>query len=62
MKDKGISTLKVAATYIGTVVGAGFATGQEIPSFLICLESSVCWSNTSYFNVYSIWIPYNEFR
>ncbi len=33
MKDKGISTLKVAATYIGTVVGAGFATGQEILQF-----------------------------
>ena len=33
MKKKGISTLKVAATYIGTVVGAGFATGQEILQF-----------------------------
>lgn len=25
---------KVAATYIGTVVGAGFATGREIVEFL----------------------------
>ena len=28
-----ISTFKIAATYIGTVVGAGFATGQEILQF-----------------------------
>jgi uncharacterized membrane protein YkvI len=33
MNRKGVSTLKVAATYIGTVVGAGFATGQEILQF-----------------------------
>lgn len=33
MKNTGVSTLKVAATYIGTVVGAGFATGQEILQF-----------------------------
>lgn len=33
MNNKGVSTLKVAATYIGTVVGAGFATGQEVLQF-----------------------------
>lgn len=33
MSKKGIKTWKVAATYIGTVVGAGFATGQEILQF-----------------------------
>lgn len=33
MKKEGISTLKVAATYIGTIVGAGFATGQEVLQF-----------------------------
>ncbi len=33
MKKTGVSTLKVAAAYIGTVVGAGFATGQEIMQF-----------------------------
>lgn len=33
MKNNGISALKIAATYIGTVVGAGFATGQEILQF-----------------------------
>lgn len=33
MRNKGVSTLKVSATYIGTVVGAGFATGQEVLQF-----------------------------
>ncbi|OEH85244.1 hypothetical protein BHU72_05800 [Desulfuribacillus stibiiarsenatis] len=33
MRKKGISTFKVAATYIGTIVGAGFATGQEVLQF-----------------------------
>lgn len=33
MKKNGVTTLKVAATYIGTVVGAGFATGQEVLQF-----------------------------
>lgn len=34
MKNKQkVSTFKVAATYIGTVVGAGFATGQEVLQF-----------------------------
>ncbi|MEL7647924.1 MAG: hypothetical protein AAGU76_07510 [Sedimentibacter sp.] len=28
-----VTTLKVAATYIGTIVGAGFATGQEVLQF-----------------------------
>lgn len=36
MKKKGVSSQKVAATYIGTVVGAGFATGQEILQFFVC--------------------------
>ena len=33
MKKKGVSTLKAAAAYIGTIVGAGFATGQEVLQF-----------------------------
>lgn len=33
MGKKGVSTMKVAAVYIGTVVGAGFATGQEVLQF-----------------------------
>lgn len=33
MSKPKISTIKVAAAYIGTVVGAGFASGQEILQF-----------------------------
>lgn len=33
LKQKGILIYQIAATYIGTVVGAGFATGQEIYQF-----------------------------
>lgn len=35
LKKHSISALKIAATYIGTVVGAGFATGQEIVQFFL---------------------------
>ncbi len=33
VKKEGVSTFKVAAVYIGTIVGAGFATGQEVLQF-----------------------------
>lgn len=33
MENKKMSVLKIAATYIGTVVGAGFASGQETLQF-----------------------------
>ncbi|MBC7084234.1 MAG: hypothetical protein H5T95_12230 [Firmicutes bacterium] len=33
MTEKRVFTLGVAATYIGTVVGAGFASGQEVLQF-----------------------------
>jgi uncharacterized membrane protein YkvI len=33
VKNEGVSTFKVAAVYIGTIVGAGFATGQEVLQF-----------------------------
>jgi uncharacterized membrane protein YkvI len=33
MKNNNISTFKIAATYIGTIVGAGFASGQEVLQF-----------------------------
>ncbi|MFZ5827290.1 MAG: hypothetical protein ACOY94_23575 [Bacillota bacterium] len=33
MKRRELSVFTVAATYVGTVVGAGFATGQEILTF-----------------------------
>lgn len=35
IKKDNISTFKVATTYIGVVVGAGFATGQEILQFFL---------------------------
>jgi len=35
MRKNAVSTWKIAATYIGTVVGAGFATGQEILQFFV---------------------------
>ncbi|KUK12325.1 MAG: hypothetical protein XD51_0760 [Moorella sp. 60_41] len=33
MADKKYSALKIAAAYVGTVVGAGFASGQEVLQF-----------------------------
>lgn len=33
VKGRGVSAFTIAATYVGTVVGAGFATGQEILTF-----------------------------
>ncbi len=33
LKNKGLSVFSIAATYIGTVVGAGFASGQEVLQF-----------------------------
>ncbi len=33
MQNNKISTFKIAATYIGTIVGAGFASGQEVLQF-----------------------------
>jgi uncharacterized membrane protein YkvI len=35
LKEKKITTAKVAGTYIGTIVGAGFASGQEILQFFV---------------------------
>lgn len=34
-RKDGVSTLRVAGTYIGTVVGAGFASGQEVLQFFV---------------------------
>jgi len=39
-REKGVSALKVAGTYIGTVVGAGFASGQEILQFFVCFGNA----------------------
>ena len=35
MVHEKTGTLKLAATYIGTVVGAGFASGQEVLHFFV---------------------------
>jgi uncharacterized membrane protein YkvI len=35
LKGKKITTLQVAGTYIGTIVGAGFASGQELLQFFV---------------------------
>lgn len=43
LKKKRISALKIAAVYIGTVVGAGFATGQEILQFFVFFGIGGLW-------------------
>jgi len=43
LKQNNISTLKIAATYIGTTVGAGFATGQEILRFFAAFGVHGLW-------------------
>lgn len=43
MEKRNISALKIAAAYIGTVVGAGFATGQEILQFFAAFGVSGLW-------------------
>ena len=43
MKKNSISTLKIAATYIGIVVGAGFATGQELLQFFVAYGINGFW-------------------
>lgn len=35
MKKEGISAFEITATYIGTIIGAGFASGQEIFQFFV---------------------------
>ncbi|MCX7747768.1 MAG: hypothetical protein N2645_12910 [Clostridia bacterium] len=43
MGERKISTLKIAATYIGTIVGAGFASGQEILQFFAVFGNNGIW-------------------
>lgn len=38
MKSEKVSSIKIAGVYIGTVVGAGFASGQEILQFFNVFE------------------------
>ena len=37
---KGVSALRVAGKYIGTVVGACFASGQEVLQFFVCFGNA----------------------
>ncbi len=43
MKEKKITTLQVAGTYIGTIVGAGFASGQEMLQFFVSFGKMGLW-------------------
>ena len=43
MERRGLSGVKIAMVYIGTVVGAGFATGQEILQFFLAFGISGAW-------------------
>jgi len=43
MRNNNISALKIAATYIGMVIGAGFATGQEILQFFAVFGINGLW-------------------
>ena len=43
MKTQKISGMKIAMVYIGTVVGAGFATGQEILQFFVLFGIGGLW-------------------
>lgn len=39
-----LNTFKVAATYMGTIVGAGFASGQEVLQFFAVYGRTGLWS------------------
>lgn len=43
MKSRRITILQVAGTYIGTIVGAGFASGQEMLQFFVGFGSMGLW-------------------
>lgn len=43
MKSNNVGTFKVSATYIGTIVGAGFASGQEVLQFFIAFGAKGFW-------------------
>ena len=59
MKQKGVSGIKIAMVYVGTVVGAGFATGQEILQFFVRFGIGGLWGillSTVLFALYGIFI------
>jgi len=59
MNQKGVSGVKIAMVYVGTVVGAGFATGQEILQFFVRFGIGGLWGiglSTVLFVLYGIFI------
>lgn len=42
MKNKWYAAIQLAAVYVGTVVGAGFATGREIVVFFHNMDLLAC--------------------
>ena len=59
MEQRDVSGLKIAMVYIGTVVGAGFATGQEVLQFFVAFGFSGVWGlllSTALFIGYGILI------
>ncbi|MCL2562554.1 MAG: hypothetical protein FWE08_00745 [Oscillospiraceae bacterium] len=59
MEKQGVSGTRIAMVYIGTVVGAGFATGQEILQFFAAFGIGGLWGialSTVLFVVYGVLI------
>jgi len=59
MNQKGVSGVKIAMVYVGTVVGAGFATGQEILQFFVRFGIGGLWGillSTVLFVLYGVFI------
>ena len=59
MEKSEISGIKIACVYIGTVVGAGFATGQEIVQFFVSFGLPGLWGillSTLLFVLYGVLI------
>ena len=59
MEQRRVSGIKIAMVYIGTVVGAGFATGQEILQFFVRFGIGGLWGillSTVLFALYGVLI------
>ncbi|WP_199621411.1 YkvI family membrane protein [Paenibacillus alkalitolerans] len=56
MNKKSIAILQIAATYIGTVVGAGFASGQSIMQFFTVYGGAVGGAGIAITTVLFMWI------
>ena len=46
-EERTIQAIRIGLTYIGTVVGAGFASGQEIFRFFVVFGSNGFWGLSS---------------